>query len=62
MLRNRAERERAVAWVHRAATFAAPPLPENPSDAFLVGWHQAVRDMGDPSPTDQITRNTIAAT
>ncbi|VTS01618.1 glycosyltransferase 36 : Cellobiose phosphorylase OS=Singulisphaera acidiphila (strain ATCC BAA-1392 / DSM 18658 / VKM B-2454 / MOB10) GN=Sinac_1249 PE=4 SV=1: Glycoamylase: CBM_X: Glyco_transf_36: GT36_AF: CBM_X: Glyco_transf_36: GT36_AF [Gemmata massiliana] len=50
MLVTRSERERAVAWVHRAATSDVPPLPENPSDAFLVGWHQAVRDLGETPP------------
>jgi cyclic beta-1,2-glucan synthetase len=49
MLTNRTERERAVAWVHRAAGGTAPPFPTDPSDAFLVGWHQAVRDLGDAS-------------
>jgi cyclic beta-1,2-glucan synthetase len=48
MLATRAEREHAFAWV-RAATAARvlPPLPDAPSDSFLVGWHQAVRDLGD---------------
>jgi cyclic beta-1,2-glucan synthetase len=50
MLTTRADRERAAAWV-RAAVGAtggrAPALPDDPSDAFLVGWHQAVRDLGD---------------
>jgi cyclic beta-1,2-glucan synthetase len=48
MLTNRSEREKAIAWVSGAVgTAAATPLPNEPSDAFLVGWHQAVRDLGD---------------
>lgn len=47
MLASRAAREAAVAWVREAAAARVPPLPETPSDAFLVGWHQAVRDLGD---------------
>jgi len=50
MLFTRSERARAVAWVRRAATGRVPPLPADPSDAFLVGWHQAVRDLGETPP------------
>jgi cyclic beta-1,2-glucan synthetase len=59
MLSNRAERDRAVAWVHRATGSAAVPFPDHPSDAFLVAWHQAVRDLGDASPVDRLTADTI---
>ncbi|VTT97780.1 glycosyltransferase 36 : Cellobiose phosphorylase OS=Singulisphaera acidiphila (strain ATCC BAA-1392 / DSM 18658 / VKM B-2454 / MOB10) GN=Sinac_1249 PE=4 SV=1: Glycoamylase: CBM_X: Glyco_transf_36: GT36_AF: CBM_X: Glyco_transf_36: GT36_AF [Gemmataceae bacterium] len=50
MLDTRTERERAVAWVQRAATGSVPPLPGDPTDAFLVSWHQAVRDLGESPP------------
>lgn len=51
MLATRTERERAAEAVR-----AGGPLPADPSDAFLVGWHQAVRDLGDAAdrrPTDR---------
>src|ERR1700722_1947619 len=48
MLANRAERDRAIAWVRQAIeSHHMPPLPEAPSDAFLVAWHHAIRDLGD---------------
>ena len=48
MRTTREERNLAMAWVRQAVAAHKPPaLPENPSDAFLVGWHQAVRDLGD---------------
>jgi cyclic beta-1,2-glucan synthetase len=51
MLATRADRDRAVGWVRAAAGARTPPaLPADPSDAFLVGWHQAVRDLGDAPP------------
>ncbi len=50
MQATREQRERAVAWVRHAATGEVPPLPNDPSDAFLVGWHQAVRDLGETPP------------
>jgi cyclic beta-1,2-glucan synthetase len=50
MLATRSERERAVAWVRQAAAARVPPLPSDPSDAFLVSWHQAVRDLGNTPP------------
>jgi len=50
MLTTRSERSQAVAWVRRAAVAHVPPLPDAPSDAFLVGWHQAVRDFGEVPP------------
>lgn len=50
MLATREQREQAAAWVRRAAASEVPPLPNDPSDAFLVGWHQAVRDLGETAP------------
>ncbi|MBN9524201.1 hypothetical protein J0H58_37770, partial [bacterium] len=35
-----------------AATRAPSDLPAEPTDAFLVGWHQAVRELGDAPPVD----------
>jgi cyclic beta-1,2-glucan synthetase len=60
MLATRADRDRAVAWVRKAAAARdAPPLPENPSDDFLVAWHQAVRDLGESpvAPPDWLGRH-----
>ncbi|QEG29966.1 N,N'-diacetylchitobiose phosphorylase [Gemmata obscuriglobus] len=50
MLRTRTERARALEWVGRTETGANRPLPEGSSDAFLVGWHQAVRDLSETNP------------
>jgi cyclic beta-1,2-glucan synthetase len=50
MLAARAERRRAVEWVDRAVSAAPPPFPDDPSDAFLVAWHAAVRDHWDELP------------
>jgi cyclic beta-1,2-glucan synthetase len=50
MLLTRAERERATGWVERAAAGRATPLPDHPSDTFLVAWHTAVRDHGAVAP------------
>lgn len=50
MLQTRADRVRAVEWIGRGAEGVNRSLPENSSDAFLVGWHQAVRDLGETGP------------
>src|SRR5262245_14432446 len=45
MLAARSERLAALAWVEQAAeTQQPPPLPERPTDTFLVAWHKALRD------------------
>src|SRR5262245_10729020 len=45
MLAARGERQLATTWVSRAAgSPVPPPLPERPSDTFLVAWHKALRD------------------
>ncbi|HKB02708.1 MAG TPA: glucoamylase family protein [Gemmataceae bacterium] len=45
MLAARVERQLATTWVSRAAgSPVPPPLPERPSDTFLVAWHKALRD------------------
>jgi cyclic beta-1,2-glucan synthetase len=45
MLAARAEARHAVAWVGRAVgTPVPPPLPDRPTDTFLVAWHKALRD------------------
>ena len=51
MLAARSDRERAAAWVRRAAgSPVPPPLPDRPSDAFLVAWHAALRDQSPDDP------------
>lgn len=50
MLAARDDREAAAAWVRRGVT-TVEPLPSNPSDAFLMAWHQAVRDLSDTPRT-----------
>ena len=52
MLAVRVERDRGLAWVRQAAAApnAPPPLPDAPADAFLVGMHQGLRDLGDSPP------------
>jgi len=53
LLASQTDRVRAAEWVRRAAGGALRvPLPERPSDAFLVAWHQAIRDLGDAPPVD----------
>ena len=45
MLAARAEARHAVAWVSRAVgSPVPPPLPDRPTDTFLVAWHKALRD------------------
>ena len=45
MLAARAERLHAATWVGRAVgSPVPPPLPDRPTDTFLVAWHKGLRD------------------
>ena len=50
MIAARDERERAADWVRHGGG-RVESLPADPSDVFLVAWHQAVRDLGETSQT-----------
>jgi len=57
MLVTRRERTRAADWVARASASTTPlPLPDYPSDTFLVAWHIAIRDRGTDLPLDRAVR------
>src|SRR5215213_2337210 len=62
MLAAKAEARHAATWVGRAiGSPEPPPLPERPSDTFLVAWHKALRDRESDIPVgplrDWLTRH-----
>lgn len=59
MLVSRAEREKALEWVRQASASSVRPLPNNHSDAFLVGWHQAIRDLADTPSVEWMNQHAI---